>query len=140
MNSVVHFEIAADNPNRAKKFYGDVFDWEFAQMDDKYGNYIMAHTAPTDKEGMIQKMGAINGGIMKKDKTAKQTILTLGVDDLKETLKKVEGNGGKVLSEAMEIPNVGLYARVQDTEGNVVSLMQPTKEWQEKAEKLNKSR
>ena len=136
MNSVVHFEVTADDTKRAKKFYGTVFDWKFNEMGGEYGNYIMAYTAKTDKEGMIQRKGAINGGIMPKDKTAKQTMLTVAITNLKKTLKKVKSNGGKVISETVEIPNVGLYSRIQDTEGNVVSLMEPTKEWQEKAEKL----
>ena len=136
MNSVVHFEVAADDPQRAKKFYGSVFDWNFAEMSGEYGNYIMAHTTETDKEGMPQRKGAINSGIMKKDKTAKNTILTVGVDNLDETLEKVKQSGGKVISEKIEVPNVGMYARIEDTEGNTVSLMQPTQEYKEKAEKL----
>lgn len=135
MNSVVHFEIAADDPKRAKKFYS-LFGWNFVETSPEMGNYIMVHTTETDKEGMPQRKGAINGGIMKKDKTAKQTILTIAVTDLKGTLKKVKASGGKVISEQVEVPGVGMYARIKDTEGNVVSLMEPTNEWQEKAKKL----
>ena len=136
MNSVVHFEVTADDPQRAKKFYGSVFDWSFVESGAEFGNYIICHTTETDKEGMPQRKGAINGGIMKKDKTAKNTILTVGVESLKDTLDKVNSNGGKVISETVEVPGVGLYARVEDTEGNVVSLMQPNQEYKEKAEKL----
>ncbi len=138
MNSVVHFEIAADDQERAKKFYGDVFDWGFVETSPEMGNYIMVHTTKTDKEGVPQRKGAINGGIMKKDKTAKQTILTIAVTDLKGTLEKVKANGGKVISEQVEVPGVGQYIRIEDTEGNVISLMEPTMEYQEKAKKLNK--
>lgn len=136
MNSVVHFEVTADDPQRAKKFYGDVFDWKFVDSGSEYGGYIICHTAPTDKDGMIDRKGAINGGIMKKDPTAKQTILTIAVDNIKESLDKVKENGGKIVSEAVDIPGIGKYARVEDTEGNTVSLMEPTKEWQDKARKL----
>ena len=135
MNSVVHFEVTADDPQRAKKFYGDVFDWTFNQMGGEYGNYIMAMTTDSDENGP-KKRGAINGGIMKKDPTAKQTIITVAVTNLDETLEKVKRSGGKVISEKIEVPNVGMYARIEDTEGNVVSLMEPTKEWQEKAKNL----
>ena len=135
MNSVVHFEVAADNPQRAKKFYGDVFEWTFNQMGDEYGKYIMAMTTDSDENGP-KKRGAINGGIMPKDATAKQTIITVAVTNLDETLEKVKRSGGKVISEKIEVPNVGMYARIEDTEGNVVSLMEPTKEWQEKAKNL----
>ena len=136
MNSVVHFEVAADDPQRAKKFYGSVFDWQFNEMGGEYGNYIMAITAPTDKNGMNKTPATINGGIMKKDKTAKQTIITVAVKNLNQALNKVKKSGGKVISETVEIPNVGMYARIEDTEGNVVSLMEPTREWQKKAKAL----
>ena len=135
MNSVVHFEVTADDPQRAKKFYGSVFDWKFQETGAEFGNYIMAMTAPTDENGMNKTPATINGGIMKKDATAKQTIITVAVTNLKESLEKVKNNGGKVISETVEIPGIGLYARIEDTEGNVVSLMEPTHEWQEKAEK-----
>ncbi len=135
MNSVVHFEITADEPQRAKKFYGDVFDWKFQETGKEFGNYIMAMTAPTDENGMNKTPATINGGIMKKDATAKQTIITVAVTNLDETLAKVKNNGGKVISEKVEIPGVGHYCRIEDTEGNVVSLMQPTQEWKEKAKK-----
>ncbi|HSX40023.1 MAG TPA: VOC family protein [Candidatus Saccharimonadales bacterium] len=136
MNSVVHFELTADDTKRAQKFYGGVFGWDFTEMGGEYGNYIMIHTTETDKEGMPQRKGAINGGMMKKDPTAKHTILTVAVDNIKDTLEKVKSSGGKVISEVMPVPNVGLYARIEDTEGNTVSLMEPTKEYKEKAKNL----
>ncbi len=135
MNSVVHFEIAADEPQRAKKFYS-LFGWDFVETSLEMGNYILCHTTKTDKEGMPQRKGAINGGIMTKDKITRQTILTIGVTDLKNTLKKVKKSGGKVISETVTIPGVGDYCRIEDTEGNVVSLMEPTMEYKEKAKKL----
>jgi predicted enzyme related to lactoylglutathione lyase len=45
--------------------------------------------------------------------------------DIKESIKKVEGAGGKVLGEAIEIPNVGWFVSFFDTEGNRVSMLQP---------------
>lgn len=135
MNSVVHFEVAAGDTERARKFYGDVFDWKFVEMSGEYGNYIMVHTAPTGKDGMVKRPGAINGGMMKKDPTAKYTIITVAVDNLDETLEKVKKSGGKVISEKMDIPKVGFYARIEDTEGNVVSLLEPTREYKDLARK-----
>ena len=40
--------------------------------------------------------------------------------------KKVMDAGGKVLGEPMEIPGVGLYVSFFDTEGNRVSMLQPS--------------
>jgi predicted enzyme related to lactoylglutathione lyase len=38
----------------------------------------------------------------------------------------VKEAGGKVLGEPMDIPGVGLYAGFLDTEGNRVSVLQPS--------------
>jgi predicted enzyme related to lactoylglutathione lyase len=51
--------------------------------------------------------------------------VVIQVDDIKESIKKVEGAGGKVLGEAIEIPNVGWFVSFFDTEGNRVSMLQP---------------
>jgi uncharacterized protein len=126
MNSVVHFEVVAEDTDRAKGFYGDVFDWKFTDMTGDYGNYIMVQTTETDEQRMPKKPGAINGGMMKVDPQAKHTIITIAVDNMDETLEKVKKSGGKVVSEPNPIPNVGIYARIEDTEGNLVSLLQPT--------------
>jgi|SRR5581483_4295580 len=136
MNSVVHFEVTAKDTDRAKKFYGGVFDWKFQEMGGEYGNYIVCQTTETDEQRMPKRKGAINGGMMKVDPTAKHTILTIAVDNMEESLEKVKANGGKVISEIMDIPNVGRYARIEDSEGNVVSLMEPTAEYKEKAKSL----
>lgn len=136
MNSVVHFEITADDTNRAKKFYGDVFSWKFNEMTGDYGTYIVCQTVDTDEQGMPKRKGAINGGMMPKDATAKHTILTVAVDDIKDTLEKVKDSGGKVVSEPAPIPGVGTYARIEDSEGNIVSLLEPTAEYKEKAKAL----
>jgi len=49
----------------------------------------------------------------------------IAVDDIRASMKKVAGAGGKVLGEPMEIPGVGQYVSFVDTEGNRVSLLQP---------------
>ena len=48
------------------------------------------------------------------------------MDDIKESIKKVEKAGGKVMGEPVEIPNVGWYVSFLDTEGNRLSMMQPS--------------
>jgi predicted enzyme related to lactoylglutathione lyase len=41
-------------------------------------------------------------------------------------MDKVRRSGGTVLGEPMEIPGVGQYVAFTDTEGNRVSMLQPT--------------
>ena len=53
----------------------------------------------------------------------------IAVEDIKDHMKSVEGAGGKVLGEPMEIPGVGQYVSFMDTEGNRVSMLQPSREF-----------
>lgn len=66
MNPVVHFEMGYKDKGRMVKFYETVFGWQTQQMGADMGNYVVAHTTETDKDGMVQTKGAINGGFYQK--------------------------------------------------------------------------
>lgn len=91
------------------------------------GNYVLATTTESDENGP-KKSGSINGGFYTKsdDMPAQYPSVVIAVDDIKESMKKVAQAGGKVLGEPMEIPGVGQYVSFFDTEGNRVSMLQPT--------------
>ena len=123
MNKVVHFEIPYDDQQRAQKFYQDVFGWQinkFADMD-----YYLATTCKTDSNTMMPtEPGAINGGLLQKDPTGGHPVIVIDVPSVEEHLKKIESAGGKIVMPAIQIGDFGLYARVADTEGNVIGIWQ----------------
>ncbi len=125
MNRVVHFEIPADNLARAKKFYSENFGWKLNQLGPEMGNYVLVHTGPSDEQGMPQDKAFINGGLMQRDPSAHSPVVVIAVDDADAAVDKVTKSGGKLVGEIMNIPNVGRYARVQDTEGNVIGVIKP---------------
>lgn len=123
-NRVIHFEIQADNVDRASKFYSEVLGWKIEQMmsADKGGmNYWGITTGKTGTPG-------INGGLYERPKDDKITTYdcTVEVEDLDKTIAAVKKSGGKIMKEKDEIPGVGWFAMVTDTEGNRFGLMQPT--------------
>jgi predicted enzyme related to lactoylglutathione lyase len=124
MDKVVHFEITFDDQQRAKEFYGSVFDWELADADMGGGNmYTTLMTVPVDEKTRIpMEPGAINGGMMQRSKDTPATVVTVGVDAIDDTLKKIEAGGGSVVQPRTEIPNMGAFAYFKDSEGNVVGL------------------
>ena len=128
MNSVVHFEMPADDRQRMSDFYMKTFGWKTQQLGPDMGDYVLASTAETDAEGMLKKPGAINGGFYQRtdDKMSQCPSVVISVDNLKEHIKKVEEAGGKILGKQMEIPGVGLYISFSDTEGNRVGMLQST--------------
>jgi predicted enzyme related to lactoylglutathione lyase len=124
----------AGDKKRMSSFYETAFGWQTNQLGPDMGNYVLATTTDTDEHRMVKTPGAINGGFFEKTKPDEQTRITIAVDDIRDAMKKVEKAGGKVIGgmrrqgEPDEIPGVGLYATFIDTEGNLVSMLQPTQE------------
>jgi uncharacterized protein len=128
MNPVVHFEMPAEDRKRMADFYTKVFGWKTEQLGEDMGNYVLATTTDSDEKGP-KKPGAINGGFFQKtdDKPAQYPSVVIAVENIKEHMKNVEREGGKVLGEPWDIPGVGLYVSFFDTEGNRVGMIQPVR-------------
>jgi hypothetical protein len=124
MARVVHFEIPVEDVERAKKFYSDNFDWKLTGTGPEFGNYVMVQTGPTDEQGMPQDKAFINGGMMKRG-TIKSPVIVVAVENTDATVEKVRNSGGKLIGEVIDIPTIGRYAYVEDSEGNVIGVMQP---------------
>ena len=122
MDKVVHFEIPFDDKQRAMNFYTSAFGWQLTDMPDM--NYVMARSVDVDDKHMPKEAGAINGGIFPRPKEAPHPTIYLGVASVNATIKKVEAAGGKVVTPHTPIPGMGAYARVADTEGNVIGLFE----------------
>ena len=124
-NPVVHFEMPYDDDARMRAFYEAAFGWRMVPMGPEMGDYVMAQTAETDAEGMVQTQGAINGGFAPRSDQADRTNLVIGVADIDAAMAAVLAAGGEVLGTPMDIPGVGTYVNFVDTEGNRLSLLQP---------------
>jgi len=123
MDKVVHFEITFDDHARAKEFYGSVFDWEL--NDNDMGNgmvYTAATTVPTDEQMRPKEPGAINGGFTGRGSETPSPVITIGVESIDETLKKIEAGGGSTVTPRTPIPDMGAFAYFKDSEGNTMGL------------------
>lgn len=121
MPRVVHFEIHADEPERAAKFYTNVFGWTVKKWEGPM-DYWMILTGK-DEPG-------IDGGMMKRQQplVGKDGVVayvcTIGVDSVDAYTEKVTAQSGTVVQPKGPIPGVGWFAMCKDTEGNVFGLMQ----------------
>jgi hypothetical protein len=104
------------------KFYSSAFGWKLTDMAEM--SYVMAETTRVNEQQMPAEPGAINGGLFQRPKEAPNPTIYVGVDSIDAALKKVEAAGGKVVTPNTPIPGMGAYARVSDTEGNVIGLFQ----------------
>ena len=125
MDKVVHFEIPVDNLDRAKKFYQSLFGWQLTDVPGM--NYTMVTTVPTNGGHIPKEPGAINGGIMKRMAKDETPIVVINVASIDDYLKKIERSGGKTVIPKQQVGDMGLYARISDTEGNIIGLWQDLK-------------
>ena len=81
MPKVVHFEIPADDVERAKAFYGSVFGWQLQTMPMGESDYTIVMTTPVDEQSQLPtEPGAINGGMMARSERTPSPVITVDVD------------------------------------------------------------
>jgi predicted enzyme related to lactoylglutathione lyase len=121
---VIHFEIQADDVQRARAFYEKCFDWKVDQLMSQESGGMDYWGLTTGPEGTP----GINGGLYQRpaEHPLHTYDCTLHVDDIDKAVAAVKANGGTIRSEKAEIPGVGWFARATDTEGNIFGLMQRT--------------
>lgn len=117
LSKVVHFEIPADDPGRAVKFYEDVFGWKIEKWGDF--DYWLVTTGEDDEPG-------INGAILPRDMFS-MVRNAISVDSYDEAVGKIVASGGKILSDKMNVPSIGDTAAFEDSEGNVFLIIAPEK-------------
>lgn len=110
MSRVVHFELAAENPEQLQRFYREAFGWEFSSWGGDQ-EYWMIKTGPDGAPG-------IDGGMGRKGDERVGAVNSIAVTSIDATLALVEKHGGKTVTPKMEIPGVGQIAYFEDPEGN----------------------
>jgi len=121
MDKVVHFEVPYDDAERAQTFYHEAFGWELQSIPEM--SYTMVTTTPTGESGPTEP-GGINGGMLARQDLIKSPVITIGVEDLNDSLARVEKLGGSVKVGRTEVGDMGFSAYVTDTEGNLIGLWQ----------------
>lgn len=112
-HTIVHFEIPADDVERAKKFYSELFGWEFSTvsgLDDYWGFYT---------GDPVQDAG---GGLMARQAEGEGIVNYIQVESVEEYVTKVEELGGQVLYPKSPVPGMGWFAQFLDTEGNCFAI------------------
>jgi predicted enzyme related to lactoylglutathione lyase len=116
MPRVIHFEISADDPERAAAFYRQVFGWQIEKWAGPL-EYWLITTGRPDEPG-------IDGGLAKRFSPEEHTRNTIGVDSVDDAVAQIVANGGQVMLPKYAVPGVGYLAYCSDTEGNLFGLMQ----------------
>jgi hypothetical protein len=117
-NPIAHFDIQADDVERARRFYEAVFGWRFEAWGPPDFYLIQTGGSP----------GEIHGSLSKREEpvTGKGRAgweCTVSVEDLAAIQKAIVAAGGKVVFDEYEIVGVGRMIKFADTEGNVACAM-----------------
>ena len=115
MPRLIHFELGADDMQRAASFYETVFGWRF----EKWAGPMEYWLISTGEEGEP----GIGGGLGKKSEGT-ENANTFDVPDIDAAMAAIEANGGKMISPKQAVPGVGWSAYCKDTEGNIFGIMQ----------------
>ncbi len=120
MPTIVHFDIATDDPQRAKRFYESLFDWKMMGPPGMPDFYLI------ETEDLQGKRG-VGGGLGRRGEPSQRITTYVGVDDIDAYAARVAALGGTVVHPKMTVPGWGYLATCVDTEGNTFGLWQDDK-------------
>jgi predicted enzyme related to lactoylglutathione lyase len=117
---VVHFEIHADDPQRAIRFYTELFGWSFQKFE--HAEYWLVTTGPSDQPG-------IDGGLMPREagKTGDRItsyVCVVDVADIDASIASAKSLGAPQTDAKTVVPGIGWSAYFKDTEGNTFGVFQ----------------
>jgi predicted enzyme related to lactoylglutathione lyase len=127
-HTIVHFELPADDPERAAKFYRELFGWDIQRWagsaDTREGfEYWTVRTVPAGENGMPQGPG-VNGGLMRRMYPGQPLVNYINVEDVEDYTRRAQRLGAKVMMEKQPVPGMGWFAQLTDPEGNLFAVWQ----------------
>jgi predicted enzyme related to lactoylglutathione lyase len=114
MPTIVHFDVPAEDIERAKNFYSALFDWRFESFPEMQYNLITT----TNLDGTP----GVGGGMGKRMDPSQRIMNYFGVPSIEAAMKKVKSLGGSIITGKMAVPGMGYLANCMDTEGNAFGL------------------
>ena len=121
-HTIVHFEIPADDVEKLRKFYTELFGWKIERMPGPM-EYYNIETVPVDEDGNLVRPG-VNGGMMKRETPDQKPVNYIAVESVDEYCKKIKELGGKVITPKQEVPGIGWWALALDPEGNLFAIFE----------------
>ena len=117
-NPFVHLELNASNPEAAKQFYSQLFNWT---MED-----VPNSAVPSNTYTMVKAGNGPGGGIMKQIPGGPSGWLPYVLaEDIQATTQKAKSLGGKVMKDVTEVAGMGWLSIIQDPGGALFGLWKP---------------
>ncbi len=128
MDRVCHFEVPFADKGRFESFYSKVFGWQIMPAPGDMP-YSFIFTTEVDENYMPKQSGGINGGAYPRgdEGGSSSPVIVIEVSDCAQRIADVVAAGGAKVLGPNEIPGMGIYAQVKDSESNIIGLWQPLK-------------
>ena len=120
MNTIGHLEIPAENIDKSKEFYSNLFNWEFKFVEEM--NYMMFTIK--NKDGAITS----GGGITPKLNELHPITNYINVENIDTSTEKITELGGKIVLPKNAVPGMGWFVHFTDPDGNLMAIWQDDKE------------
>jgi len=111
--NIIWFEIPADKPERAQKFYSKLFGWKINPMPGMEGYW---HINTGGRDDMP------DGGLMGRMHPSQPITNYINVPSVSKASAKVKKLGGIICKPKTAVPGMGYLAICRDTEKNVFAL------------------
>lgn len=117
-------DLITDKPADSRKFYSELFGWEFEGVGNLFG------LGGEDAYSLIRHNGRLIGGMVNqnrlenRDKDVSQWVALMSVEDIDAAVSHVEASGGEILTPPTDIAQRGLMAVVVDPAGALLALVQ----------------
>ncbi|HEX4646742.1 MAG TPA: VOC family protein [Verrucomicrobiae bacterium] len=112
-HSIVWFEIPADNVERAKTFYGQLFGWKIEKFPGPMDYWHVDTGGSNDSP---------DGGLMKRQQPQQGITSYISVPSVDQFSAKVQKLGGKICMAKTAVPQMGYFAVCQDPENNTFAI------------------
>jgi predicted enzyme related to lactoylglutathione lyase len=119
MNGPSYFEIQADDPQRAARFYTEVFGWRFEQAPNLPVEYWRIETDGT-RGGLLKRPAPVPP----PQSGTNAFVCSVEVDDFDETSQKILNLGGHVALPKFAVPGKCWQGYFIDTDGNTFGVFQ----------------
>ena len=110
------FEIPADDIDRARRFYSELFGWKIEGFPMPFkSDYLLIRRGDGD---------AASGGLKKRQWPDQKTVNYIDVSSTDRCAFRVEDLGGKVVIPKTAVPGMGYFLVCLDTEDNAFGIWQ----------------
>jgi len=110
---IIWFEIPADNPERARKFYGGLFGWKIEPFPGMEAYWHIDTGGGDDTP---------DGGLMTRQHPQQPITNYINVASVTRSAARVVKLGGKICKPKTAVPKMGYFAVCRDTEDNEFAL------------------